>query len=104
MAGSAFSVYVQEQFTQPRIGKRTFLYHHNIGFLTGIRVAAILRPAVDMRFPRGSSLKLPVKKNPGGGLDPERLSFFIVIAFFSIFAVIVLVELYYHEGSYYDPE
>ena len=29
--------------------------------------------------------------------DPERLSFFIVIAFFTIFAVIVIVELIYKD-------
>ena len=51
-----------------------------------------------MKFPRGRILKLPSKKNPRGAFDPEKLSFFIVIAFFSVFAVIILVELYYQEG------
>ena len=50
-----------------------------------------------MKFPRGRILKLPSKKNPRGAFDPEKLSFFIVIAFFSVFAVIFLVELYYKE-------
>lgn len=40
---------------------------------------------------------MPSKKNPRGAFDPEKLSFFIVIAFFSVFAVIFLVELYYKE-------
>ena len=52
-----------------------------------------------MRFPRGTALKLPTKKFSKGGLDAEKLSFFIVIAFFSIFAVIVLVELYYKKST-----
>ena len=51
-----------------------------------------------MKFPRGRILKLPSKKNPRGAFDPEKLSFFIVIAFFSVFAVIFLMELYYNEG------
>ena len=51
-----------------------------------------------MKFPRGRILRFPTKKSPRGNFDPDRLSFFAVIAFFSVFAVIFLVELYYNEG------
>lgn len=60
------------------------------------------RKAVTMKFPRGTGLKLPMKKFNKGKFDAEKLSFFIVIAFFSIFAVIVLVELFFKERSYED--
>ena len=43
-----------------------------------------------------------MKKFNKGKFDAEKLSFFIVIAFFSIFAVIVLVELFFKERSYED--
>ena len=51
-----------------------------------------------MKFPRGRILRLPSKKNPRRNFDPDRLSFFAVIALFAVFAVIFLVELYYNEG------
>ena len=53
-----------------------------------------------MRFPRGTTLKLPMKKFSKGSFDAEKLSFFIVIAFFSIFALIVFVELYFKDRDY----
>ena len=53
----------------------------------------------NMKFPRGRVLRLPTKKNPRGNFDPDRLSFFAVVAFLSVFAVIFLVELYYNEGQ-----
>ena len=34
--------------------------------------------------------------------DPERLSFFIVIAFFTIFTVIVIVELLFKDMEEFD--
>ena len=55
--------------------------------------------SVIMKFPRGRVLRLPTKKNPRGNFDPDRLSFFAVVAFLSVFAVIFLVELYYNEGQ-----
>ena len=52
-----------------------------------------------MKFPRGTAFLLPSKNHvtKNSKFDPERLSFFIVIAFFSIFAVIVVVELLYKD-------
>ena len=52
-----------------------------------------------MKFPRGRILRFPTRKNPRKNFDPDRLSFFAVIALFSIFAVIFFVELYYKEGK-----
>ena len=51
-----------------------------------------------MKFPRGRILRFPSKHNPRKNFDPERLSFLAVIALFSVFTVIFLVELYYKEG------
>ena len=62
-------------------------------------VALWSRLGVNMKFPRGRVLRLPTKKNPRGNFDPDRLSFFAVVAFLSVFAVIFLVELYYNEGQ-----
>ena len=52
-----------------------------------------------MKFPRGTAFLLPSRNHvtKNSKFDPERLSFFIVIAFFSIFAVIVVVELLYKD-------
>ena len=50
-----------------------------------------------MQFPRSTSFRLPTKTTKNKKFDPERLSFYIVIAFFSIFAVIVIMELLYKD-------
>jgi len=54
-----------------------------------------------MKFPRANALRsgfrLPTRANKKGKFDPERLSFFIVVTFFSIFAVIVIIELLYKD-------
>ena len=56
---------------------------------------------VRMKFPRANALRsgfrLPTRANKKGKFDPERLSFFIVVTFFSIFAVIVIIELLYKD-------
>ena len=56
---------------------------------------------VRMKFPRANALRsgfrLPTRANKKGKFDPERLSFFIVVTFFAIFAVIVIVELIYKD-------
>ena len=51
-----------------------------------------------MKFPRGRILRLPTKKSVRHNFDPDRLSFFAVLALFAVFAVIFFVELYYKEG------
>lgn len=53
--------------------------------------------ALTMKFPRSTSFRLPTKITKNKKFDPERLSFYIVIAFFSIFAVIVIMELMYKD-------
>ena len=61
------------------------------------------QPGLDvrMKFPRANALRsgfrLPTRANKKGKFDPERLSFFIVVTFFSIFAVIVIIELLYKD-------
>jgi len=72
----------------------------------GTKVAAFLAVVLSgyystkMRFPRGTTLKLPVKRFSKSSFDAEKLSFFIVIAFFSIFAIIVFVELFFKDRDY----
>ena len=42
-------------------------------------------------------LKLPKRAFKKNAIDPERLSFYIVIAFFVIFAIIMIFELFFKE-------
>ena len=90
------------KITEPIKRKPIHSNDHNIGFLVQhcCKQWSCIDKQQKMRFPRGTALKLPMKKFSKSKFDAEKLSFFIVIAFFSIFAIIVLVELYFKERKY----